>query len=46
MSCYEYFNTKTICNSCNFRIKKENQIVCDYCHENEDHSLIGEKKQI
>jgi hypothetical protein len=43
MDCHEYFNTKTTCNSCGSRIKEENQIVCDYCHENEDHSLIGDK---
>ncbi len=31
----EYFNSETTCQSCNLRTKQENQIVCDYCHENE-----------
>lgn len=29
----EYFNKKSICQSCNTRTKKENQIVCTNCHK-------------
>ncbi len=32
---FNYFDSETTCKSCNTRIKKENQLVCDYCHEHE-----------
>ena len=31
----EYFDIACICLSCNKNKKLENQIVCDYCHQNE-----------
>lgn len=31
----KYFDSENICLSCGTNIKKENQIVCDRCHENE-----------
>jgi len=31
----EYFGIETTCLSCNERTKAVNQLVCDYCHENE-----------
>jgi len=31
----EYFEKACLCLSCETRKKKENQIVCDYCHANE-----------
>lgn len=34
-SSVRYFDSKTICRSCDKRIKKENQIVYNWCHENE-----------
>lgn len=30
-----YFDSETICLSCNVNTKNKNQIVCDDCHENE-----------
>jgi len=31
----KYFESATTCASCETRTKKENELVCDYCHENE-----------
>lgn len=31
----EYFEKDCTCLSCEERPKRENQLVCDYCHENE-----------
>ena len=33
LSMMGYFDNKTICRSCDKRIKNENQIVCDYCNK-------------
>ncbi len=32
-SSVRYFDSKTICRSCDERIKEPNGIVCDYCHK-------------
>lgn len=40
----EYFEKDALCLSCEERQKKQNQLVCDYCHENElkPEVIIGE----
>ena len=35
-----YFDEDALCRACEKNIKKENQIVCDECHESEEIEII------
>ncbi len=29
----DYFSAECLCNACKKRVKRKNQIVCDWCHK-------------